>query len=384
MNTSPFANRTLLSAVFTAHAAAMLVYIFLAPAKGDEPFVYLPVVHASIEAWPLLNLDDVGYGISPIWTWLVGMLGQIFPPLVAGRLLSVLSWVGVFAILATQRGKESRLNLALFVFLPTCFVFAMRCHPLWLGLFLVASAIFVLSRSRAAYFGLLFGAVSAQTFMIFSVAAGMFREYLDFKKSWVKILAVVAVITLAVISNWVLYGGQYPEAFKASDYYLPYRTFDGFTESYFPLHLGLAGWFSLVFTSGGSLTRYLRPVTCVTAIIVLMVIFTDTPIGPVFTAFGRLGEYGELLAKLLIVSGGILLLRHDFHLLGLALVSALALSMLPFLYERYSWFVILGIFIGRHLADPEFNFNLNGKALRWCVPAIAFTAAWTFVFVGSL
>jgi hypothetical protein len=370
----------------------MMTTILRLPAKGDEPGVYLPVILASIEAWPSLNLATVSYGISPLWTWLTGLLGQVFSPLVAGRLVSMMSWLGaLFLYLRARRGTQDikncdglSLEVVILFAMPVSFVFAMRCHPFWLGVLLLLSAFQFLRISVGGFAIALAAAVSAQTFLVFAGMVGFARSIAELLTMKAVVLLACVAVAVGIVGGWLLYGGRYPTDFKASEYYAPYLSFDGFTEGYIPLQLGLFGWTSLIFIRAKVQTTivpisllFLLPVT-------MFALFSLEPVGPIFTAFGKFGVPGIWAGKALIVAGTYWIFRHGWQFAGIAVISALALATLPFFYERYAWFVIIAMFMVRLSTDSDTRLRTFPTWLAWGGGFIAVGTAWAFSFIGSL
>lgn len=384
--------RAPLAMAFWLWIAAMIATILWLPAKGDEPGVYLPVILASIEAWPSLNLSTVSYGISPLWTWLVGLLGQVLPPLVAGRMLSMMSWLGALFLYSLVRSSSKDINdcdgLALEVVIlfamPVSFVFAMRCHPLWLGMVVLLSAFHLLKTSVGGFAVALAAAVSAQTFLVFAGMVGIARSISELLKMKRVVLVACVAVVVGTVGGWLLYGGRYPADFKASQYYAPYLSFDGFTEGYIPLQLGLFGWTSVMFIRGKVQTTVVPRSLALLLVLATFALFAQTPVGPIFSAFGKLGVPGIWAGKALIVAGTYWLFRHGWQFAAIAAISALALSALPYFYERYSWFVIIAMFMVRLSTDSNTRLRSLPSRLAWGGGLIVVVMAWAFSFKGSL
>ena len=362
------------------------------PAKGDEPGVYLPVILASIDAWPSLNLTTVSYGISPLWTWLVGLLGQIFPPLVAGRLVSMMSWLGSVLLFVQARGGVKGVArceylwlecVALF-FMPVSFVFTMRSHPFWLGVLLLLFAFHILRKSLGGFAIALAAAVSAQTFLVFAGMVGFARSIPEILRMKSSVLLACMAVSVGIVGGWLLYGGRYPADFMASQYYAPYLTFDGFTEGYIPLQLGLFGWTSLLFIRAKFQSTGVSSSLRLLLVVAMFGLFVPTPVGPIFTAFGKFGTLGIWTGKALIAAGTYWIFRHGWQFAGVAVFSALALATLPFFYERYAWFVINAMFIVRLSIDSDTRLRSLPTRLACLGGLIVVSTAWAFSFLGSL
>ena len=362
------------------------------PAKGDEPGVYLPVILASIKTWPNLNLTTVSYGISPVWTWLVGLLGQVFPPLVAGRLLSMMSWLGAVYLFVRARGGAQGttrseglwLEGVILLVMPVSFVFAMRCHPFWLGVLFLLTAFQFLRTSAGSFAIALAGAVSAQTFVVFAGMVGFVRSFTELLRMKAAVVLACIAIPVGIIGGWFLYGGRYPADFKASQYYAPYLSFDGFTEAYIPLQLGLFGWTSLLFIRSQVDALVVSRSIRLLLVAAMLVLFTAAPIGPIFIVFGKFGVSGVWVGKACVAIGAYWLFRHGWQFAGIAMMSALALATLPFFYERYAWFIIITMFIVRLSTNSSTRLHALPSWLAWVGGLMIVSAAWAFSFLGSL
>ena len=376
-----FMNRKLYAALLVIAGCFLIVCTVVQPSRGDESLTYEPVIRASAEVFPRLNTTTVAYGIAPIWTWLTGLTGALgLEARIAGRCLSILGWFACAMLLAPRRNYL----LTWFCLLhPALFVFATRCHPFWIGMaFLIAAFRFTSLPARCLCVA---AATSLQPFFIpaaIVIGLGDTRQQRLQSHRFPMFFTSLAA-GAGMISTWLLYGGQYPADFKKTGYYAPYLTFDGFTEVYFALIAATAGL--LMWSLGRELPSFKKAsVTFVLVALLSGLVSTsgDLPQGPLLSVLKHFANGSSIAWALAIGSGGIglcLLGRSDWKSVCGLILAALALSRLPFAYERYAWFAVAPIFLVSRWGQSE------SSAQSTCIAAVVcLVAGLAFCSLGSL
>jgi branched-subunit amino acid transport protein len=373
---------TCLDAVLVAAFGLVIACLILQTPRGDEPLIYEAVIKASIKAFPSLNTTEVAYGVSPLWTWTTGLIGASgCSPVIAGRIVSLLGWLGCGLLLG---GRRLVLASSLCWLHPLLLVFAARCHPFWLGMACLLAA----ARVPNVLLRHLLGAAAAsiQPFLIPAVVAvGLLPRA---RSALVRLIAGATmglVAVLGMLSNWVLYGGQYPAAFKQTGHLAAYLTFDGFNEVYFALVAAGAGlmlW--LIDRPRPSVQSLIVSLSAVAAIALGTGFTGGISKGPVASIAHHCGTAGQLWVwTLAMAAGGMglsrLQLRRDWPLALCLMLAAIALSRLPFTYERYMWFSVVAIVA----VIPMPTVSTPSKP-QLALLIAALTAAGIFCVQGSL
>lgn len=313
------------------------------PPRGDEINVYLPVAYQSTRQWPYINLIDVAYGVSPIYTWLLGAFGKLpVVPYIAGRLLSCLCWL--LAIRLCFPKGEIRFAELLLLLNPYVLIFACRLHPYTLGLLILSIALLLECGIKTKTL-FAFLASNVQNFCAVSaVSMGLYASGgMGQRTRQVFLLSLAAAI--GILFNWGLYGGRYPRNFIESSEYAPYLKFDGVTEGYFVLVPAFAGLYLFLFGNRRGNIRRSAGLGLVT-LALASACLPALPLGPFSTALSKLFPNPNVTYPILVALSSVGLLRanRDCISLGLSLfLVAVSLSTLPYFYERYAWFALVPV-----------------------------------------
>jgi len=349
----PTAVRPALLAVFLAALAANTIIAVILPSRPDEITWYQPVVEESARVWPELNTTVVGQGVSPIYAWIMGGLVSLgLPPVLMGRLLSLVAAASSVILLARRHGLVAGLPLLIF---PVA-VFAARLHPLWPAIALMVVA-FTVKKSWVKPLAVLMSC-NLQPVMAPLVVGVWIDQFIAATPRqplrwllWGAIFAVAAGV--GVVSTWLLYGAQYTDEFVAQ--FPELSSFSGFTPAYAPLVVASAGVAALIVRPALSRLTIRRLLLAVGLAIAAGVagLLSPIPVGPLGRVLDAL-PLSNVLYALVIAVGAFLLVEmltqvwslgasgrwHVVALVGVLAAAVLVLGRLPWLYERYAFFVV--------------------------------------------